>query len=415
MASPNTLATADAFLKMAFTDKRVELLYQRDSPTLQMIEKKPITGSSVKVPMLTGRGAGISSSLAGANASAKGISSESFDIKMGQTIGIVPLATVVLLAAADKSGSFIDALKEEIEAKIKGFAQVHNAWIYGNGTGSLGRVSASAAGPPATVTLVNPRDTYNIYPDDLLVASAADGSGTTTLRVGSMRVLAVNHDTGQLVVDALATSLTANDYLFLDGAVDAGTNVIFDGLAKILNPTSPASDTLWGVNRANRGYLSGTRVPTAKQTGGPVERMKALSSALWQVGSRANCGLLSPPQWDKAAASLQNQGYRPITVKEDTATAGYAYIELTGYGGKVTLLNDPSLTQDVGYILSKDHVWFYHYDKKLVNFSESPDKSNRYVPSQTQLGYDVRLHSFPALVTNAPWMSGAVPLAPITA
>lgn len=412
MATPNTLATIQSLTKTFFTPERVQKLYSRDYPLLSRLRKVPFVGDPAKVPLITGRGAGIGSTLTGASASAKGVSSEAFLIKMAKYVGVIPLDDEVMQTLKGDKGGFVDYVKTEFEAKITGMGLTHSTHLFGNGGGAIGQVASIVSD---SFVLTDRSDALNFWPGDIIRASTADGN-SGTLKAGQSNVISVDRDTGTVYCDDLSTitgTLATSDYLFIsDLWSNNADTIVAKGLRKWITP-SPATDTFWSVARTGKPELSGIRLPSAQQTGGPVDRIKNLATHMWSTlrSGKGGVAFVNPLNWARAASDLEAQGFRPIEVGETEAIAGYDKLTIVTEAGRVELLSDPSCRTTDGFLLNLNHWWIHHRGEsgQMVRIVSSPN-GEEYVPSSSILGFDVRLASYWNLASNAPWTGGYTPM-----
>jgi hypothetical protein len=411
MAIYDTLAAVDGYMKEVYTNfDVVEASYSKDHVLWSMIPKKHVAGNPMKIPMLTSNGAGVSGTLSAASASASGIVPQAWQVQTADLIAVVPLDNKVM-ETAESPGAFIDYVDQNIQGKLEGMGCQQSAQLFSNGGGAIGRRASISTN---TITLANASDTINFWPGIILRASANDGtSAGHTQRVGSTSVVSVNREAGTVTVASAAaiTGFVDNDYLFIDGlfAGDQSQTRIIKGLSSWFTPTA-ATDTLWTINRTNSPELSGYRNPSAATAGGVVDRMRALATIghrTWQA--KPTVGVLYSEQWEVASKTLQNQGLRPIDVNETSTMSGYKKLAILGQYGEVSLIADPFCPQLTGYMLDMKTLQIAHAGEKVVNFAKGPG-DQMYVPSTTDLAWDIRIFSYCNLACNAPWKNGSTPL-----
>lgn len=408
MPVANDLAAADSLLKEYYTSDEVASEYQRKFPLLSRIDKKSFQGKYFVVPILTSDGAGVAADLTTANTTSKGVASLDFNIQAADLVGVVPLLSKTMKAAKGDKGSFVDMLKTEMDAKLLGMGRAHSVQLFGDGTGTVG-VRASAAGN--VITLSNPTDAVNFWRDMHIVATDAAG---TTARTGSAVVTSKDPAAGTITVDNIAgiAAFANTDKIYIRGmsnpTLASNTTVMF-GLERWITAANP-TDTLWGVARTAFPELGGVRAPTSIQTGGPIERLQNLATHMWETWqSTPKCGVLHPRQWNKASLALQNQGYRPLTVGETRARAGYKALEITTEAGTVEVFSDPNCPLLTGWLLDLEYMWIHHYGESIIEIVKSPT-GEYYVPATTYVGHEVRMESYPNLCMNAPWKHGRITL-----
>jgi hypothetical protein len=413
MATYDTLASLDSFMKQYYGNyDSVEAAYSKSYPLLSMIPKKEnVEGNPMKIPMLTSDGAGVSGNYTSAASSAQGLSGPAFYVQPGDFVAVVPLDYKSMLAIKNKGG-FIDYVGKSTDAKLGALGRAHAKFLFGNGGGAIGQRLSIASN---TITLASAEDTINFWPNMVIRASTGDGTNIAhTQRVGSAVVQSVNRESGTVTfVNAAAiTGFANNDYLFIDGlfAGDQSQVSVMKGIPAWLTTTA-ATDTLWTVPRTNYPELSGYRNPTAATDGGVVDRFRKLATFGFRTysGKVGEVGVMFSDQWEIAAKTLQNQGYRPIEVSKTETVAGYKKLAIVGQFGEVSLIGDPFCPGLTGYILDLESIQIAHLGEKLVNFVKSPE-GNMYVASPTNLGHEVRIASYPNVAMDAPWKHGSTPL-----
>lgn len=413
MATYDTLTAIDNYLKEYYDNfDAVLAVYARKFKLLSMIDKvQNVTGNPMKIPIITGDGAGIGGDYTTANASATGISAQAFYVQTADIVGLVPLDYKSSVVAKPDKGAFIDYIQRNIDAKLNAIGRIHARHLFGNGGGSIGRrLSASTN----VITLETATDTINFWPGQVIRASTGDGtSGAHTQKTGSTTVVSVNREGGTVTLASAAaiSGFADNDYLFIDGlfAGDVSQTRVMKGLSAWFTTTA-ATDTLWTVNRTNFPELSGFRNPNAATAGGVVDRMRALAT-LGDVHYEANptLGVVHSLQWEVAAKTLQNQGYRPIEVGETETQAGYKKLAIVGQYGEVSLIGDAFCPLLTGYLLDPETIQIAHNDEKLINFAESP-QGTKYWQASATIGHELRIVSYPNFASNAPHKNGSTPL-----
>ena len=413
MATYDTLAAIDNYVKEYYDNfDAVSAVYSRKHKVLSMIPKvSNVTGNPMKIPILTGDGAGVSGNYVSAAASAAGISAQAFFVQTGDFVSVVPLDYKSSIVAKPDKGAFIDYIQTNIDAKLNALGRLHSKLLFGNGGGAIGQRSSAAVN---VITLSVASDTINFWPGQVIRASTGDGSsGAHTQKTGSTTVVSVNREGGTVTLASAAaiSGFADNDFLFIDGlfAGDQSQISVMKGIPAWFTTTA-ATDTLWTVARTNFPELSGFRNPSAATAGGVVDRMRALAT-LGDVtyAAKPKLGVVHSLQWEVAAKTLQNQGYRPIEVGETETMAGYKKLAIVGQYGEVELIGEPFCPLLTGYLLDLDTVQIAYNGEKLINFAESPE-GNKYWPAPTTVGHELRIVSYPNFASNAPQMNGSTPL-----
>ena len=237
-------------LKQVFSKAKVERLSLTEHPLFAQLKKvDDLYGSSMKVPMILSNPAGISSTFTNAQANKASGRYKDWDISRAKAYGLLSVDYEALVASERDVGAFLKAKTAELEGIMIGLTDDLERSLFGTGSGSVGRVSASTTLSGAVIVLTNPEDALNFSLDRVIKFSSANGGGS--LRAGSLKVTAVDGNAGTVTVDANInsgiTSPAANDYIFFDGDYDAKIK----GLAAWIPDTAPTSgDNFNSVDRS---------------------------------------------------------------------------------------------------------------------------------------------------------------------
>lgn len=433
MATAATLLSYEPLIKENYTSKVRSATFRRKFPLLSRLTFSMREGDPMVVPMITSHGGGIASTLSAAQASAKSLKSDKWQVSHGQMVGIVPLSTLVRKVAGKQgAGAQVDYVKKEIDAKLAGMGALCAMQSYGAGGGAIGR-RASAAGN--IITLTNRLDALNFWIDMQLVASADTGEDPAhTLRGGTpVTITAVDRDAGTVTVDNIAniSGFVNNDWLFVRGmfAGNVSQTEIAKGIGAIYPLTAPTA-ALHGLARTGRSELSGFRLGTGTVTGGVTEVITKLAehgNALY--GATPGHAFLHTKQWGAAAREQAAQGYRTIAVGQTTSQAGYQKLVMASVAGELELVCDPQCPTDRVYLLDLETTMLVHAPghgtagvdeseadaaEALIDF-EQDDKGAIWIPSATELGHEIRMTAFFNIITEAPWNSGVALLPTLVA
>jgi hypothetical protein len=144
--------TADAGLltiyKIWYTEKGVENLLFRNSPTLKKIKKERIGGREYAFSMLYGRGGACSGdyTLAVAYAAASGAANAEMRVPPGNLFSVFNITQKEKLASVQKKGAYTPALIDKMMAATEAFRKQLAASLFGMGFGEIGIMPAVAPG-----------------------------------------------------------------------------------------------------------------------------------------------------------------------------------------------------------------------------------------------------------------------------
>ena len=214
-------------------------------------------GFNVPFPVGVGGGGGISNTFIDAQANQSPSSTFAFLMQPAEYFGLVTIDSLLLQASVGQEEAYVKARVWEIDNVRRSMMTQIAADLYGDGTGLRGQISAGSTVASNTITLANIADVVKFDTGYTVVASPnADGSSA---RVGQATINSIQFtgaNQGQLITNGgnwstQITSLTAGDYLFLQGSI----GLALDGL-QAWGPTTPASSTPFnGVDRSQNSRL----------------------------------------------------------------------------------------------------------------------------------------------------------------
>lgn len=168
----------------------------------------------------------------------RGPTIENSRIELKKVIGSVEMTGDVLKRVRTSRGAFLDWSERAMPSLVEHLNHEIDRMMLGYGAGIKARVNDAT---PATDLVIDSSygvadyggPTYQFLRGQSLRAGPnADG---TSLRTGAMIVEAIDHGANTITVDALATSLADDDYIFEGDAADNGAGLEFMGLLGIVD------------------------------------------------------------------------------------------------------------------------------------------------------------------------------------
>jgi hypothetical protein len=260
--------------------------------------------------------------------------------------------------------AFMDNTKKAIDGALAHSGMQLSVEAWGNGGAPLGVVGSINTGTN-TVVLSDKETIVNFWEGMPLVDSANDGSDASHTLRDSGRVITVStvdQAAGSFVYTGTdIASMAANDYLFraecFAGNVDQ--NVLMKGLTAWIPYTAP-TDTFFGVARTGKGaYVYGysSSGDTVIESGNAADRIAKLAIAVnSRMGAEPSDCWVHPRQWQNISTSLQQQGIRPIDVKNYTGTWNYKALEMGTAYGTVAVKSDRHCPTNRAYLLSPEYI-----------------------------------------------------------
>lgn len=380
---------------------------------LLMDQKKKVSGEVYVYSLVTAPPAGRSASFASALANAEGSSGVKFKVDTVQSYQVVHISSNVLDASEGQSAAaFFDARVLEINKGLKNLSSglAHSFWR--SGSGSLGRVVSTQSGSSTTITLANPRDAKFFEVGMKIVADSTDGTGTVGTTESFVKAvdmeagtLMVSASIGGAAIDATASDLAANQYIFQVG--DFGAKI--KGVMAWCPASVASNDSFYGVNRsANRYRLAGLYRDC---TNLPIEESiidAAATLADWSDAEPELC-FMSSKDWGDLNKSLSSK-VQYVDMKPN-AEASFAFkgIIINGPKGPITCVSDSDIPDGYALITQPD-AWEAPYMGKDLVFLENYYGGGTSLQISNASGIEIRMKSNCALACKAPAFNAVLKL-----
>src|SRR5215471_1006904 len=249
-------------MKRLYSDNEPENLASRDRVWLTKVPKRrDFTGISLTVPVKYGNPQSISTTLPGAQAGVNQTKGVAWIGSRVKRYGDIQVDGESILATGNKAGAFLELLELEVNGTIDEHGRRLSNDLYGNGSGSLGKVSSVTGGTNGTITLVNPDDVKNFAVQQSIGANPTETGSSGTARVGTATITNRNEDAGTITFSGTITGLQAGDFLYNANATATDYDFGFMGLAAWIPLTAPSATLFMNVDRtADVNALAGWRL-----------------------------------------------------------------------------------------------------------------------------------------------------------
>jgi hypothetical protein len=336
-----TLAQAAPILKEYYTAQRVENMTYKDFPLFGMLPKdKNFYGKVLPLPIQIGNPQGRSATFATAQANKTSSVYKSFLLTRVRDYALASVDNETAEASENEKGAFIKTLTREIDSAIQA-ATTSLAWaLYGDGSGSIGQISATSFNTANTFFLLsNADDVVKFEIGQHIVFAAAASTGN--LRVGgSLLISGVNRATGRIDVTAALSTITAiasGDYIFTEG----DRNAKLSGLAAWIPYTSPVGgDSFFGVDRS----VDATRLSGVKYDGSALSIEEALIGGLTlcnREGGKPAVAMMNYINWGDLEKALGSKVSYMISNAAGRADIGFEGIQVKTNKGVCNVIADP--------------------------------------------------------------------------
>lgn len=325
----------------------------RRHPTLDGMKK--VGGIGLTNPYVVsygdGQGAAAGTNFSTAQSNVSPIKGVQFSMTPKVRYRIAQVDGVSSVLSMGDANAFENLIVAEMRGTANGMMNDLGFDLFRDGTGARGTRSSASSND---ITLTAKSDARNFFVGMTVVA----GTSTTSLRVGSTTVTAVNYDSGvvSLASAAAIASFADNDLLFRQGETG---NILAEGLAAIIPLTAPVLgvDSFRGKDRGQQTtLLAGVRIAADGST--PEELAMRAAAAIFDAGGDSDTFVMSPLN----CQALCNRGSAKITYPDGggTMTIGFTGAVLQSPAGQLKLVSDPDCPANRGYILKKS-TWQIEY------------------------------------------------------
>jgi hypothetical protein len=394
MATATTLTSWDAALKQYYRNKAVDDLVYKSHPLFEILPKDPkFRGRNMPIPILYGRGQGVSTNFANAQTYATASKIDDFLLTRVSKYGVATISGEAVAASEGDRYSFLSASTTEIDNIIKSVGASISTSLYRDGAGAIGQCNASVTSTSLVLKTTN--DVVNFEVGMELQFSATKSGGS--VKSGSVTITAINRNSGTLTVDALSaidggSGVAANDYIYQYGDYDGAIS----GLDAWIPSSAPGSSAFFGVDRS----VDTTRLGGQRYDGSSDTIIEALIEGMAIVGREGGTPshiFLSFAEFVKLEKALGAQIKREVQRKD--SISGYASLEMIGPSGSCEVIPDKDCPDSVAYILQMD-TWTLASIGEVVQLTTLD--GNRVLRQANDDGIEVRVHSYANLGCGGP-------------
>lgn len=393
-----TVSNATAILKTIYPngDIPMDMVYQ-DFPLFAMLPKSEnFFGENLKLPTKYANNSGRSATFSTAVSSASYTKTAAFSLTRNQDYAYATIANEVLEASRNNAGAFVEALKLEMDSAILELSQSIAGALYGNGSGTIGRIAASTNIATTSMTLTDVNDVVNFDVGDVLQVSATDGTGS--VKSGTLTVASVNRTDGIVVMtQALSTgvaSIATGDYVFISG--DYGLKI--KGLRAWIPDDAPSNTPFFGVDRSVDTRLGGTR---ADYSNIPIE--EALIDGSKLLNSYGASPKHTFMNYENLANLTKALGSKVQYIDVSVAGIGFRGIQVNTGRGIMNVFGDQNCPSDRMFMLQLDTWCLYSLGKVPRIFNADGQAILRVTDSDS---LEFRALYYAQLGNKAPFFSG---------
>ena len=399
MASATTLSNWDAALKQYYRNKSVDDLVYKSHPLMELLPKDTkFRGRNMPIPIIYGRGQGVSSTFSTAQTNASASKVDDFLLTRVSKYGVATISGEAVAASEGDRYAFLSASTTEIDNIIKSVGDSIAKGLYGDGSGAIGQIASTTTIGSTSCDLEDPSTVFNFEVGMKLDLAASKTGGS--VRSTQTTITAVDRskfkpgDTDQLTASANwnANSGATGDYLYQEGDYDA----VITGLDAWVPSSSPSSASFFGVDRSvDPTRLGGQRYDGSSDT--IIEALIEGMAITAREGGHPDHIFLSFAEFVKLEKALGAQVKREV--KRSDSLSGYDSLDLIGPSGTAKVIPDKDCADGVAYILEIG-TWTLASIGEVVQLTQLD--GNRVLRQASDDGIEVRVHSYAQLGCSAP-------------
>lgn len=255
MANGAMIATLNSVMKEFYLPPVVEQL-NNEVLLLSRLESRDqeISGKSAFVPVHTGRSGGIGARGEYVQLPEPGAQSYSrAEYVLKYLYGVVRVSGPSIELTSSEMGSFVQALRSELDGIRNDLRKDVSRQVWGDGTGAIATMAVNTATNTLTISSAEPIDKGQLY-----VGMIVDiGTAAAPTAVASSRAItAVNAATPSFTIDGAAVTTAGTDFVGRSGVRTAGATYEMSGLQQLI---STSANTFGGINAATNAFWDNLR------------------------------------------------------------------------------------------------------------------------------------------------------------
>ena len=353
MSSLNT-TSADKILKVRYDGGLVKASFDFSKILAIFPRDEKFGGKNYQYTVRYATSAGMAPAFADAQGLKAPGKLEQFTASRKKIYSLGSVDNELIFATENDEDSLVRGLEEGVDQALHTFGLRMTRYLFGDGTGAVGRISSGSA--TNEITLTQKWDHVVFQKGDKLQVAATAGG---TLRAGSVTVNSVTRvasGVSKIKVDeaswvAAIPACVDNDYIHFYGA----SNNVFTGVSAHIPASDPtAGDSFRGVDRSvDPVMLAGVRIDG---TSGAIEEV--LQDAIYQghsLGADPEVFVMHTMKMAQLAKSLGSKEL--IDVREDMPELGFKAMSFASpLGSPVKVIGTPFIDYQVCYGL-KPSTW----------------------------------------------------------
>lgn len=359
-------------------------------------------GVNAPIPVYYTRPQGRSATFATAQSAASASKIGEFLLTRKANYGVATISGEAVAASEGDRYSFLNAMTTEIDGVMRSVGDSISRNLYGDGSGSIGRINNSSFSTTA-LDLVTDMDSLNFEVGMVLQVSGTKSGGS--VRSGTLTVSGVNRGAAASQITMSGnlsgwSSVAQNDYIYQSGDYDGALT----GLAGWLPATAPGSTAFFGQDRtADITRLSGQRYDGSSGT--ILEALIEGAALCSREGGKPSHMFCSFADFVSIEKAMNAQVQREV--KQSDSVSGYRSLEFYAPHGVVSIVPDKDCPGGTAYMLELGTFSLMSIGS-VVQLTELD--GNRVLRQSADDGVEVRVHSYSQLACTGPGRNCVVTL-----
>ena len=395
-------------LKQLYTNQKVENLTYPENPFYAMLAKdKGFFGDSFPQPLQYGNPQNSSHTFSDAQGNNTSSTLGKFLLTRVSDYSIARVQNEVAEASQNDKGAFLKALTNEIDSAMMTAAASLSIDLFGNASGSRGRIGATTNLATTSLVLADIDSVVRYEIGMKLTFAAAESAGAERDGGASLTVVGVNRDTGVLTMSAALNTIAAiavADYIFLKG----NRNKSIAGLDAWIPAADPtAGDNFFGLDRSvDPTRLGGLRFDASSMS---IEEgmIKALAR-LCREGGRPDLVFVNYLDFADLEAALGSKVQYMVTQAFANGKIGFNGIQIKHNKGVANVVADQYCPRGVAYALTSK-TWVLRSLKEPVRILDLD--GNKVLRVTNDDAVEARIGGYRQLACNAPGWNMRIKLA----
>lgn len=342
-------------LKAYYSNQRVENMTYKDYPFYAMVpKKKDFFGKNYPLPIQIGNPQGRSATFAKAKANQTSSVYKDFTLTRVKDYSLATVDNETAEASENDKGAFLKALTNEIDSAIRSMSISMAVKIYGDGSGTIGKIGVISTN---TITLVTADDVVN-FDVGMSIVFADTPTGTLRAAGAKLVVTKVDRTAGIVSFNANISTITGvivGDYLAVEGDFGLGMK----GLAAWLPFTAPTTgDSFFGTDRS----VDPTRLAGVRFDGSALTIEEALVKGLTlcnREGGNPKVVFMNYSDWANLEMALGSKVQYMVSEAFGRADIGFQGIQIKTNKGVANCVADPFCPKGYAYGLTMESWGLY--------------------------------------------------------